>query len=218
MSARSQTALQTPAVPPAARPIGRPRSEAARLRILTAARELLDEQGFRTMTMEAIAERAKTSKVTVYRWWSHKAAVVLDAMLAEVSPIMPYRDSSSPLLALRDQMKSFTRFLRSRKARLLVAVLAEGVLDEEVGDAFRDHWVWPRREDAKKLLGRAVLAGELRPDIDLELVLDSLFGPLYYRALVSHLPLDLAFGEKVFGSVMVGIATEKVRARIGRSV
>jgi len=216
MSARRHgSALASPA-PFAARP-GRPRSEAARLRILAAARELLDEDGFRTMTMEAIAERSKTSKVTVYRWWSHKAAIVLDAMLAEVSPVMPYRDSTSPLLALRDQMQSFTRFLVSRKARLLVAVLAEGVLDEEVGHAFREHWVRPRRDDARGLLGRAMQAGELRPDADLEVVLDALFGPLYYRALVNHIPLDLAFGKKVFRSVMLGVATERARASLERS-
>jgi AcrR family transcriptional regulator len=213
---RPGSALASPAPLPA-RPVGRPRSEAARLRILAAARELLDEEGFRTMTMEAIAERSKTSKVTVYRWWSHKAAIVLDAMLAEVSPVMPYRDSKSPLLALRDQMQSFTRFLVSRKARLLVAVLAEGVLDEEVGHAFREHWVRPRRDDARGLLGRAMQAGELRPDADLEVVLDALFGPLYYRALVNHIPLDLAFGKKVFRSVMSGVATERAQASLARS-
>jgi AcrR family transcriptional regulator len=192
---------------PAPRPIGRPRCEASRLRILAAARELLEEEGFRAMTMEGIAERAKTSKVTVYRWWSHKAAVVLDAMLADVSPVMPYRDSSSALESLGDQMKSFTRFLRSRKARLLAAVLAEGVVDEEVGQAFREHWVRPRRNDARKLLWRAVEAGELRPDVDLEVVLDALFGPLYYRALVNHLPLERAFAEKIFEGVVLGVAT-----------
>jgi AcrR family transcriptional regulator len=198
----------------ACRPVGRPRSEAARLRILAAARELLDEQGFRSMTMEAIAERANTSKVTLYKWWSHKAAVVLDAMLAEVSPIIPYRDSESPLESLRDQMKGFTRFLRSRKAQLLIAVLAEGVLDEKVGDAFRQHWVRPRRADARVLLARAVEAGELRADVDVDVVLDALFGPLYYRALVNHLPLDPLFGERVFHCVVTGIATEPARVKL----
>jgi AcrR family transcriptional regulator len=196
---------------PGPRPIGRPRCEATRLRILTAARELLEEVGFKSVTMEAIAERSKTSKVTVYRWWSHKAAVVLDALLAEVSPILPYRDSSSPLEALRDQMTAFTRFLRSKKAQLLVAVLAEGVLDEEVGRVFREHWVRPRRADAKKLLGRAVEAGELSPDADLDVVLDALFGPLYYRALVKHLPLERKSTEGIFSSVMLGIATDRGR-------
>src|SRR5580658_4122530 len=62
------------AAPAAARSCGRPRSEACRRKILTAALELLEERGLRAMTIEAIADRAGTSKVTVYRWWSHKAA------------------------------------------------------------------------------------------------------------------------------------------------
>lgn len=218
MSARGYPLASARPTTLAARPIGRPRSEAARLRILAAARELLDEEGFRAMTMEGIAERSKTSKVTVYRWWSHKAAVVLEVMLAEVSPIMPYRDSISPLEALRNQMKSFTRFLRSRKARLLVAVLAEGVLDEEVGQAFREHWLRPRRDDARKLVRRAMHAGELRREVDVEVVLDALFGPLYYRALVRHAVLDLALGARVFETVILGIATEPARRRLGLNV
>jgi AcrR family transcriptional regulator len=202
----------------ACRPVGRPRSEAARLRILAAARELLDEVGFRAMTMEAIAERANTSKVTLYKWWSHKAAVVLDAMLAEVSPIIPVRDTAaSPLEAVRHQMMTFTRFLRSRKAQLLVSVLAEGVLDEKVGDAFRKHWIKPRRADARVLLARAIESGELREDADIDLVLDALFGPLYYRTLVQHLPADAAFAKRLFQSIMLGIATDDARKRLLQS-
>ena len=202
----------------ACRPVGRPRSEAARLRILAAARELLEEVGFRAMTMEAIAERANTSKVTLYKWWSHKAAVVLDAMLAEVSPIIPVRDTAaSPLEAVRHQMMTFTRFLRSRKAQLLVSVLAEGVLDEKVGDAFRKHWIKPRRADARVLLARAIESGELRDDVDVDLVLDALFGPLYYRTLVQHLPADAAFAKRLFQSIMLGIATDDARKRLLKS-
>ncbi len=218
MNSRSPSVTPLAPTADACRPVGRPRSEAARLRILAAARELLDEVGFRAMTMEAIAERANTSKVTLYKWWSHKAAVVLDAMLAEVSPIIPVRDTAAtPLEALHIQMKTFTRFLRSRKAQLLVSVMAEGVLDEKVGDAFRQHWVKPRRADAHILLARAVESGELRADVDVELVLDALFGPLYYRAMVQHLPVDAPFAERLFQSVMLGIATDDARKRLLKS-
>jgi AcrR family transcriptional regulator len=179
-----------------------------------AARELLEERGLRAMTIEAIAERAGTSKVTVYRWWSHKAAVVLDAMLAETSPQMPYEESTSPLESLRDQMRSFARFLTGRHGRLLVGVVAEGVLDVDVGNAYREHWVKPRRDDARKLLGRAVDAGELGEDTNIDVTLDALFGPLYYRFLVNHAPLTPAFADTVFRTVMLGVASEEVRGRL----
>ncbi len=218
MTARRGAALRrTPPAPALVVPraMGRPRSEASRQRILVAARELLEERGLRAMTIEAIAERSGTSKVTIYRWWSHKAAVALEALLAETSPRMPYRESSSPLESLRDQMRSFARFLAGRHGRLLKGVVAEGILDADVGAAYHEHWVKPRRDDARKLIGRAVVAGELDPEVDLEVALDGLFGPLYLRFLIGHLPLSADFAEDIFRGVMTGIATQAARRRLG---
>jgi AcrR family transcriptional regulator len=212
-AARTPSRAVTRAV---ARPAGRPRSEDCRLRILSAARDLLEERGLRALTIEAIAERAGTSKVTLYRWWSHKAAIVLEAILAETSPRMTYRESASPLESLRNQMRSFARFLNGPYGRLLVGVVAEGVLDEEIGKSYREHWVKPRRDDARRLLGRAIAAGELPKDSDVEVILDALFGPLYYRFLVKHAPLTSAFAEAIFRSVIAGVASPEARKRLDR--
>jgi len=206
MKARADALRLVHGVPP--RPQGRPRSEACRERILVAARELLEERGLRAMTIEAIAERAGASKVTVYRWWSHKAVVVLDAMIDE-APKITYRETASPLKTLLGLMRTFARFLSGRRGRLLVEVVAEGVLDEAVGNAYREHWVKPRREAAGKILRRAILVGEIVPDIDIDATLDALFGPLYYRFLIQHAPLTPAFGETIFWIVISGITTRK---------
>jgi len=195
--------------------VGRPRSESARERILVAARELLDERGLRAMTIEAIAERAGTSKVTVYRWWSHKAAVVLDAMLAENARRAPVRERASPLESLRDQMRSFARFLGGRNGRLLAFVVAEGVLDADVGDAYRERWVKPRRDEARSLLRRALEAGELREGTDLEVTLDALFGPIYLRCLIKHAALSVGFADAIFHTVIAAVASPEARARLG---
>ena len=217
LNARARPRRVVPPDPPAGpRPVGRPRSEVARTRILEAARDLLAERGLRALTMEAIAKRAGTSKVTLYRWWSSKAQIVLEAILAETSPIMRYRESDSPLESLRDQMRSFARFLNGKNGQLLRAIVAEGVLDEETGSAYREHWVTPRRNDARVLVGAAVTAGELPDDADVEVILDALFGPLYYRFLVKHAPLTPAFAESTFWSVVMGIATPEARKRLGR--
>jgi AcrR family transcriptional regulator len=215
MSRRREAALRASPETAVARPVGRPRSEESRQRILRAAVELLEERGFSSLTIEAIADRAGTSKVTLYRWWSHKAAIVLEAILAETSPCMPYRESASPLESLRDQMRSFARFLNGRYGRLLVGVVAEGVLDESIGLMYREHWVKPRRSDARLLLGRAIAANELPEGIDVEVALDALFGPLYYRFLVKHAPLTPAFAEATFRSVMGGVASPAARKRLG---
>jgi AcrR family transcriptional regulator len=215
MNARRLQAAELTSPQPAPRPAGRPRSEECRQRILSAARALLDERGLRSMTMEAIAERAGTSKVTVYRWWSHKAAVVLDAMRAEVAPRVRRRESLSPLESLRCEMKSLCRFLQGPIGRLLVGIVAEGAVDAEISDAYRRHWVKPRRDTARTLIARAVEAGELMPWVDVEVTMDALFGPLYYRFLIKHAPLNVAFAESVFEGVMLGMASPKARAALG---
>jgi len=215
MSARRALAGALAAAQPLPRPTGRPRSEECRQRILAAARDLLEERGLRAMTMEAIAERAGTSKVTLYRWWPHKAVIVLDAMLAEVSPRSPHRESTSPVEALHTEMKSLCRVLHGRVGRLLVGVVAEGALDPEVGAAYREHWVKPRRDAARLLIERAIQDGTVKPETDPEVTLDALFGPLYYRFLIGHLSLNMAFVDSVFESVMRGIATPRTRAKLG---
>jgi AcrR family transcriptional regulator len=209
---RSPAAAQVGADAPP-KPAGRPRSEDCRRRILTAARELLDERGLRAMTIEAIAERAGTSKVTIYRWWSHKAGIVLDAILEDITPRAPRRVSESPLQALHDEMMLLCRFLQGHVGRSLIGVVAEGVLDPEIGEAYREHWIKPRRERARGLITRAIEAGELAPDVDVEVVIDALFGPLYYRFLVKHAPLTTAYAESVYQAVVGGVGAAKSRAQ-----
>src|ERR1700761_3415758 len=74
---------------------GRPRDESARLRILKAALELMDEMSFTQVTMEGIAERAGASKTTVYRWWPNKAQLAIEAFREAVAPELPLRDTGS---------------------------------------------------------------------------------------------------------------------------
>ena len=60
-------------------------------------------------------------------------------------------------------------------------------------EAFRERFLWPRRKNAYRTLQRGIDRGELSPDIDLDLVLDSLYGPIYMRFLIRHGKLDESF-------------------------
>jgi AcrR family transcriptional regulator len=213
MSARRVTAV---AVSDAARPMGRPRSEECRQRILSAARALLEERGLRAITMEAIAERAGTSKVTLYRWWNHKLAIVLEAMRAEAGPRTPHRASRPPLESLRAEMKSLCLFLKGPVGRLLRGVVAESAVDEEIAKNYGLHWVQPRREAARALIAKAIESGELAREIDVEVTIDALFGPLYHRFILQHLPLSAGFADLVFHHVMLGVASPRTRAALSK--
>jgi AcrR family transcriptional regulator len=189
----------------ATKPRGRPRSEAVRQNVLRAASELLEKKGFKALTIEAIAERAGASKVTLYRWWPGKAAIVMDAFLASISPKVPFRRTGSAIEDLRQQMLAYVRLLSGRTGAVLAGLVAEGVLDAEVGEALRTRWIAARRVEGMKVIERGVAAGEIRTDVDGAAILDALYGPLYFRLLIAHDPLDEAFVESLWTLIGEGL-------------
>ncbi len=144
----------------------------------------MDQNAFAQVTTEAIAARAGTSKATVYRWWPNKAAVVIEAFREAFAPELPLRDTGSLREDLTAQCRNFARVLSGRGGRMLRAFVVAARSDADVADAFRTIWSDPRRAEAKAMLRQKQVGGQLRKDADLDLVLDALYGPLYYRFLV----------------------------------
>jgi AcrR family transcriptional regulator len=176
--------------------------------VLEAANALLSERGFKATSLEAIAERAGASKVTLYRWWPNKAAVVMEAFMLAMREAMPYRETASPLSDLREHLIAFCRVLSAKPGAILASLVAEGVFDEELNQALRTRWIAPRRAEASHHLQRAIDAGEMRGDIDLETVLDALYGPLYHRLIVRRAPMTAAFAKDLWRVVSEGLARQ----------
>jgi AcrR family transcriptional regulator len=184
---------------------GRPRDEDARARILEASLEALEELGYPGVTCEAIAERAGASKATIYRWWPHKEAVMLEALRESVAQELPFPDSGSLKQDIRIQLHNFVKLLNGPRGRVFKGMIAAAQSDSKVAAAFLCIWVLPRREFARRGMNR--YRGELRPDVDLGMILDTIYGPLYYRLLIGHEPLTVEFADQVTNLVWAGIAS-----------
>ncbi len=191
---------------PKPRPPGRPRSERARRAILQAANELLESEGFAALTVEAIAERAGVSKATVYRWWPNKAAVVMDGFLSTVSSEVPFPHTDCAQEDIRLHMRRLIKALGGKMGRTVAALIAEGQADRELAEALRSRWLSARRAEVKEILEHGMTRGELREDLDLEVAVDSLYGPIYYRLLVDHAPLEEDFAEALADHVFSGLS------------
>ena len=196
-----------------ARGRGRPRDEAARKRILRAALDLMDEAPFTQVTAEAIAEKAGASKTTLYRWWPNKAAVVIEAFREAFAPQLPLRDTGSLRKDLTTQVRNFARVLSGRGGRMLRSFIVAARSDPEVAAAFRSIWSDPRREEARSMLRRKQTGGQLSRDADVDLVLDSLYGPLYYRFLVKNELPSERYAESLAALVIQGLAPAASPAR-----
>jgi AcrR family transcriptional regulator len=187
------------------RPPGRPRSEQSRVAILRSTLKLLRQQGgFPELSIEAIAADANVSKATVYRWWPNKAALVADAFTASSEDELRFPDTGSVQSDMSLQMRKLIRVFRSKRGKVVAALLAGGQSDPELIEAFRERFLWPRRRQAYKTLQRGIDRGEVSRNSNLDLILDSLYGPIYMRFLVRHDELREEFADQLCALVFKG--------------
>jgi len=199
----------------APRPRGRPRSTKARSAILRAARELLAEGGPAAVTMEGVASRAGVGKPTVYRWWPDRHAVAMAALMEGEAPQTTRRAPRSAILALRQQLRTIAERFASPTGRHVATMIAASDLETEFSKAFRNHFVLARRAEGRVLLEQAIREGDIRTDLDAEVALDLLYGPLFFRLLMGHAPLDASFTDEVLSHALQGLARRKSSIRSG---
>jgi len=191
---------------PGLRGPGRPRSEKARQAVIRSTLTLLKRVGFNELSIESVAAHAGVGKATIYRWWPSKAALVIDAFASAVDEELRFPSAKSVLESLRQQMRRWVVIFRSPLGRIVATVIGAGQSDPAILDAFRAHWVEPRREKARTLLRQAMKNGGIRDDVDPDMVLDLLYGPLYLRLLLQHAPLDEQFVDTVFAVISPALA------------
>jgi AcrR family transcriptional regulator len=172
---------------------GRPRSEQARLSIESSTLTLLAKKGFSELTIEAVAAHAGVGKATVYRWWPDKAALIADAFANSTTRKLHFPDTGSVLSDMSQQMRQLIKVFRSQRGRIVSAMLGAGQSDGSLIAAFRERFLMPRRQEAYATLRRAIQRGELRKNVDMDLLLDSLYGPIYMRFLIQHDDLTPSF-------------------------
>jgi AcrR family transcriptional regulator len=163
---------------------GRPRSPEAHAAILRAALELAVEGGLRGLSMEAIAARAGVGKATIYRRWKSKEALFAEAIaLIALNPEVP--DTGS----VRGDFEAVSGAAVGRMApeafRVLPRLMADAADDPELREALHAALVRPRRAAIATIVRRGIDRGELRADLDVDLVGDILIGPLIARVLLS---------------------------------
>lgn len=176
--------------------------------ILNASYDLLLEQGFGAVTVEKIAERAKVSKATIYKWWPNKAAVVMDGFLSATMARLPVPDTGCVLDDILMHATNLVRFLISREGKIITELIGEGQLDSGLSEAYRTRYFHPRRLEARLLIERGIERGELKENLDIELCIDLIYGPVFYRLLVTGYPLDDSYVRQLVMNAFKGIGMD----------
>jgi AcrR family transcriptional regulator len=191
------------------RPPGRPRSQQARQAILRTTLKILGKNGFSDFKIEEVAARASVGKATVYRWWPNKGALIADAFASSTTRKLRFPDTGSVYTDMSQQMRQLIKVFRSRRGRIVSAILAAGQSDKDLIEAFRERFLWPRRREAYATLRRGIERGELRRDLDPDLLLDSLYGPIYMRFLIQHDRLTPEFVDRLCKLVLAGVRPQR---------
>jgi AcrR family transcriptional regulator len=186
---------------------GRPRSEKARRAILGAAYELMTDQGSGRLTVEAVAVKAGVGKPTIYRYWPNAKALEMAAMLEHPVPDTHVNAGQSAVSDLHQQLEKVVAIFTERRGRQMAQMIAASEQDSELSKLFRNTVILKSREEGRAILERAINEQNIRADLNIEMALDMIYGPLFYRLLVGHATLNASFASDLVATAMAGFAS-----------
>jgi AcrR family transcriptional regulator len=174
--------------------------------VLEAAFDLVGAHGPGEVGIDDIAAAAGVAKQTIYRWWPSRTAVILDALVHGTMKATPFRETDDLRADFEDHLRSVVRLFNSPTGRIVREMLAAAQSDPALADEFRERFWQPRRDLSKARLLRGIERGVIRDDLDHEIVLDAIYGPLWTRLVIGHLPLTSAHAAKITEAVWSGIS------------
>jgi AcrR family transcriptional regulator len=180
------------------------RSERSHRAILDATISLLCEHGFAGLTVDGVAARAGVGKATIYRHWASKNELAMEAIGAVLpAPVGP--DTGSLQEDLRQLMLGVSRMLTDSPLASLTPSLVDAAERDPALRELHRNFVCRRREVVMGLVGQAIERGEVRADVDPSTVADLVAGPLFYRRLLTHEPIDEAYVDGMVELVMSAV-------------
>lgn len=196
--------------PPKSKPVfrkaGRPRSQAVDQAILGAALRLARQKGYANVTIDGIALASGVGKPSIYRRWSSKAEIVTEALSrqAEKDVQVPTRGSFRDILF--KTLQNVARQLRESDGIIVCSLFAEAQLSKTYRPIFQG-FIRRRRRRVRDLIASAISCGALSQNLDLELALDEIYGPILVRMLVGYSEIDDTFIRAHLHHLFTGFTT-----------
>jgi AcrR family transcriptional regulator len=190
--------------------VGRPRDPEIDAAVLGATLAVLDESGYGRLTLEEVARHAATTKPAIYRRWPSRQRLVLAALSARLGEVRA-PDTGCTLCDLDECLKLFVAAFRRLPPDVIGPLFADCAGDRELRAAFMSTLFEPPRAAVKETLDRAHARGDLRDDVDRDLILDLIGSFVHYRALFGHARTSAAEIERAVEALLQGIASDYPR-------
>ena len=182
--------------------------------ILDATLTLLASVGYDRLTMDAVAAEARASKATLYRRWSSKPALVVDALLRTKEALQaPVVDTGSLREDLMQMACVHGGLTDARSAQVMAGVVTAIQRDPEFAEEFRTRVIAPKIAVIRGIFERARTRGEITADLDLDLLAPALPGIILHRSFVLGFPPDEQTVARVVDEIILPAATRPAITR-----
>jgi AcrR family transcriptional regulator len=176
--------------------------------VIAATVELIDRIGYRSVTIDAIARASGVSKSTIYRHWSSREILVLDAFTTDTDESTQVADTGDAIADLRTYLLKLAFRLNVHGAGpIMTGLISDALDDQEFAESFRAKVIEARRDAFLRILRRGQRRGQIRADVDLGSVVDALYGSIHHRLLMTGEPIDAPFASALTHFARLGLAT-----------
>jgi AcrR family transcriptional regulator len=159
------------------------------------------------LSFSKVAARAGVSKMTLYKWWPSPGALAFDAYFNAFQETLAFPDTGDVQRDLATQLSVFVNLL-NRNGSVIAGIIGAAQGDADLAQALSTHYVTQRRALAVERLTRAQKAGQIRAEVDLETIVDQLWGAVYHRLLLPAKPLTTEFVDQLIANLFQGIAPD----------
>lgn len=190
--------------------LGRPRDGSIDTEVVSAVLSALRHGGYNAVTIDGIARKVKRARTSIYRRWPSKRHLVAYAVLNEMGD-NPAADTGGLRADLEAVVETLLHAFAGPLGQALAGLVADMAEDAQLAETIRQEVLAARRRSMREALVRAAARGEVRPDLDVELVLDMLTAPFYFRTLFGHAPLTRRMTRDIVDYVLRAVAARRAR-------
>jgi AcrR family transcriptional regulator len=181
--------------------LGRPRDQRIDSEVVAAVLRVLRTRGYGAVTIEGIARSVRRARTSLYRRWPSKRHLVAYAVLSELGE-NPAPDTGELRGDLEAAVDTLLRAFAGPLGHALPGLVADLARDPDLARLIRADVLAARRQSIREAFRRARVRGEARDGLDIELLLDMLTGPFYYRVLFGHAPISRRMSRTVVDYVL----------------
>ncbi|MNN28204.1 hypothetical protein D3C81_1417650 [compost metagenome] len=129
----------------------------------------------------------------------------MDGFLSAAAARLPVPDTGSIFQDILEHATNMARFMTSREGSILLEIIGEGQVDSALAEAFRTRYIQPRRLEVRDIMDRGLQRGELKKNLNIALCTDLIYGPIFYRLLVTGDQIDEDYVGQLVTQVFKGI-------------